>query len=922
MSEITRPFANVTISNDRRRYEIQQGDEGWFVYDNLAELHSQRQLQYSSYPQNYYNADTSAWVINRDAQVYREFGNHPVSHFLPMSLNDNIGNEKTEGMILRPHIKAMDVSAIESLCTMTCKYWSPVSKLWVSASGIAEADWDKQSSPDGIFTEVTQKYSYYEVAGTQYQLMARLTATQNDLFCPNLFFTAGIRRATLSEDELAWVDEMASGAGEEGENCPIWPSAIYFGGEAGSFEYALSIPVYGEPVLWRSNGAPDIGKEQLWWPVKFTGGQLSSVNPKSMAQYGATYSFGVVGNCIVVSEDGFAGGNTAYYRVLDKGQPIVSAGDVRIVNVPGQCTMWFAPMEFADTTNYDPYILRNPVELYGKYDASRINCLIYGDTLNTFNISDSIKWTTSPPIWWPLAQEIAKTFVGVETYNNIPIKTMAYSWLGPMWPPRSQAGVWPVEHPLFWPEDEAWPPLDTNGVVRDAMLETMAGSMDAKLTGGAVTLTYQPTGAGLDRLTWKIAVEPLVWTPSSGILTYSTPLVKGVSIWQTPTITDNGEPTYSALSYPTSISTEESMADGGGGGDYTVELDNWKENYAGIAPASLVRLGAQAKIEMGVSYDDASYDTTTLGDFVVVEIPRDNIGMSLQLADPLGMLSLLKWDGKPLNFQYWNSADAIEYMLNMAGYGADWYSLEDIGAILYGEWEYNAGARYSEIISDIASRGQRASVWYDLVTHKIMTGCKYCTTQRTSVDYLSHLDGGWNSTGCIAADVARAGAGGIDFQYFASTAYNAASLHMITKLSASTGALKDGEYANRVHVEGEQSYGGKPWLRYTDYDAIGPSGEIGSGYVGWIINEHVADDSLTSWFPVAQRMYELSDKFTVGGLRLTDFECPMNVALRRGLVIGISGGLNADTHNKKFRILTVRHDPKSAVTNITGRELK
>jgi len=150
-------------------------------------------------------------------------------------------------------------------------------------------------------------------------------------------------------------------------------------------------------------------------------------------------------------------------------------------------------------------------------------------------------------------------------------------------------------------------------------------------------------------------------------------------------------------------------------------------------------------------------ETADFGELFIISEARDAKEAVFTLTDLLGVIALAKWDGAELNFRDWNPAEAIAYLLAHVGVGTEWMDLENLGVTLEGDaWRYNFGASIVDIIADIADRGGKgAALFYDRSEKKIRTACKYCRTKRTAGDWHTHQDAGWNSSGCLAADLVR-----------------------------------------------------------------------------------------------------------------------------------------------------------------------
>jgi len=339
-----------------------------------------------------------------------------------------------------------------------------------------------------------------------------------------------------------------------------------------------------------------------------------------------------------------------------------------------------------------------------------------------------------------------------------------------------------------------------------------------------------------------------------------------------------------------------------------------------------------AKLQSGTLLDHA------VGDFVVAEKNLSRIEGGLVLADYLQMLVLDKWVSGDINFRYWHSKEAIEFLLNHCGFGADWMDLEDIESILIDSspeglvWAYENGQSIAELIQDIAYRGQfKAAVWCDGA--KIRTGCPYCRTQRTSEDYLTHMDNGWNSTGCRAADVLRVGGSGIDRVIIASMQESTDSLVIAQGIEAEETWLRSGNYATRLLVEGRDEYDLPVRLHQRNTEAVGPTGSPGDEYVGWSIPQFQREDNLKSFTDLYNRGTQLWKQMLTTHKDCKRISLPLAVTadaylgtaaktIWEGMVVQIIGGRGLGTDGKLYRVISVAHNPQDMSTELFCKEMK
>lgn len=916
---IAKPIARALFATGRPRYEIRADGDGWFVHERIADLAERKQVYFAS-------INTSSVPAEIAAQIRLEHGTHAyVPRFRVLERKD------IHGAILTPFIASIDEDTARACFDFETHYRNPATGAWVQIERILathdlvygdpdDSDmWEWADSEDGLFLECTQKHDEWQPdpnVATTYPIKSRVWWSEEDGLCPNLFFAAGIRRQSLTADMVAEIEDA-----EEGEDIPqnlLWTN-IYFGGPPGEWGWCLHIPQIGKPVLMEAT-PPDDDGDQMWVRREWTDGELSKIDPYEISSSGKTYRFGVIGDCICISESNFEDG-FAYYRVRDRGQPIVPHGDLMVENYPGACTVWLAPMRFSDWTSYDPWMSRACVQLFGPYIPERTNdpvtdkpnLAVYGYTLKGWGLeSTEYVWPSSQPDWWPLSS--VPPWWGADDPAYFRDKY-------PSWPPYGPPGKWPPYPPYLWPPDTQWPPVDESGELRECPDPVLASV--PSITGGGVSL--QHWGVGSDdpqrMLSWMLSVEPVGWTAGT-IPTWSTPLVESIAIWQTSEITDNGEPTFGAVTEAHEVTVAAGL-ENGEASMVTMTCDNFPGNW-GYVPAKLLRKGAMVSIETGVRYTDGTAEYWPWGKHIILEVCPSVSDFTVTTTDPLGWLFMCEWDLGKLYLKGWNSAAAIAYLCSLYGFGPAMLDLEDIGALLEGDsWEYEIGTSVGEIITDIASRGQRkAALWYDPVNNKIATGCPYCRTKRTESTWDDHSDNGWASSGCLAADLARnPTTDGIDLNLVAAWNEGPSALAVVDDLRASDGAIRRGEYANRITVVGRTMDGGEIWWRWHNQDATGPDADPGDDYVGFVVSYVDRDDNLETWGPLRERLTQLREQMQAKHMTIDDVKLLIHPGLRPGHRVKVLGADAAGVDGKQFRVTQVQHDPRSCRTTVSGREM-
>jgi hypothetical protein len=793
---------------------------------------------------------------------------------------------------------------------------------------------------------MVQKHSFYNTGvpgAVDSPIYSMVTLDQDGGVSPNVWFAAGIRRQAPSEemqDYLELVDEA------EGSWTDIlfggWTNPLDYG-SSWPFRWRLHIPLKGKPALYEQV-LDELGIPK-WTEREWTEGELSPVDAQRMATEGRTYWIGVIGDCIAVSEGNFSD-DFAYYKVRRRGQPIVPNGDVRIINWPGQATMWLAPLEFGSLDPLEPWLIRHPFPVgshfrpANKYASERVSWFIYGWSLRGYSTQvggDAKAWTSSRPSWWPADTD---------------------------WPPHGPPGEWPPYPPVDWPgyrirglDDlgvmQPWPPVDASGDPRPCPNPVDASGVgSAHIWGGGLDLLHWEVPDNPGYIQWRLEVEPCLYQVTAGgvvisdLNTYTTPFVEAVVVYQIPYITDNGVPALAQLAYVNSVRGGEQLASGRGS-TFSVLADNFekvdKPIRAGVAPANSVRLGALANIRIGWRHmvgnpgaapgvrlitESVSKSRWLYGFWLVEKRPTDQFCEYL-FTDLLGLMDLYQWDGGLLNFKYWNPYWAASYLLDSAGFGASWYDLEYFeDQRLYNDWDYSMGTTGGAILTDLFYRGQfKAAVWCDVTEGKIKSGCPYCRAKRYhpitgEPDYAAHQSGGWNSPGCLAVDILRAGATGIDIELTADQDYRlAANWDFSTELEARKGTLRAGEYADRITVIGQAFVGSSIILNWPDDDATGKGTYDPNTYIGHIISHVENDPGLKTWGEVNAKLLELVQKMGSQHLHLSYISMPMDVDVRPGWVVRCWGGTPKGANGKKFRIVEVFPQPDDGRVVMSAHEM-
>jgi hypothetical protein len=908
MDEMARPIATAQIATGRRRYEIRPDDGGWMLHQELSDMMDAGRITTSK--------------IKANTTI--EFGDKEVSDWCV------VNNGDISGMCLRMIAPATTEALILETYEHSTGYFGYGPNDATIPFGSVSECWEFQSSADGLHMEQTQKYQWKEVGGVKYPVISCFGIFQDEGLCPNLHFVAGIRRAGMSQDTITWweayrqrYDLRSRVYYEEPNNCPRLGTNIGFGDEGYSGVYwNLFIPLRGKPLLEMCSRIPGGGVVRT--PVAWTGGDLSAVDTASMSDNGVSYRIGVLGDCICVSEGDWDSG-FAYYRPPNVAQPIVASGSIHMTNFPGMMTGWLYPLVPPRTPSHDPWILSEPLDLFGAYAAERTSYRVYGTSLTA---QLQTVWPTSPPDWWP-------SYTKTDTVWFPDLAPDGYTIVGDEmvvteyekyaeWPPIGPPGEWPLTPPWDWPSEEQWPPVDESGDLRACPDPVQRADPD--LSGGDVTFNY--IGVGSDdpqtRLQWRLIANPTIHHPDGAdVITYTTPFIEAVQVSQSAAITDNGAPTFSDITAPYQVTVEDELEEQPSSHWYEIEVENNPGAGTNFDVSSL-RLGSMVKLWLGTLYKSGTTATDYHGTYVLIQTPRTFSKGTLALTDLYGMICLCDWDFGPMDFREWDLHDAMSMVMNLLGIGSAWYDFEDLGVTLKGKdkWKSDIGDNVGAILTNLAVKGgHRALLRYDPTQDKLVTVCPYCLTKRTAENYLTHQDAGWLSTGCLAADVARAGETGVDKILYAYNPSGVESLDIIQDITVEETALKSGEFANRVTVVGADVRGFPRWYRLTNQDAIGPDTAPGAAYVGWPISHVEQDRGLESASAVRARTWDVYGKMATRHTVLRSVKGSWITDLSPGHVVQVYGAAHQGAHGKKYRVLGVKPNPVEMSTTILAREM-
>jgi hypothetical protein len=984
--KILRPYARAQYSNARRRFEVRHQQGGWYEYFDFADMAKEGMLRLPII-----TADTmditidphvAIGVASRDIPLMKLVDNGPVRG---LTLHPFIADMDYE---------VSGDTACKHFYTFRCRTYQGGVTGWQtlagSVKGHADFDtfWDFKKSADGQFVEMVQKASVVNDLPVQTEVeLSQVGGT-----CPNAWFTFGVRRQAISEDAQTFLDENPDAILETPD---LVCTTAWFGGMTSTlypfvpagerwWAWGLRIPIQGRPYLirgrltwgqWDRDGVSGWDWGWTYHREDFDGGNLSETNAQQMALQGKTYMVGVIGTHLVVSDAQMQ--DFAYKTVRDAQQPIVPAGDIAVTNFPGQCALWLAPVQFTPVddmpggTDAPAITMANYWVTHEPFRPNLTSRYGYGFTLQGWEQPTArYVWQEAAPAWWPAGAD----------WPPVDARPPGRDW---GWAPRG------------WPSDEAWPPMTTQSdqyvVMQDVDDDALwwtgtpvyeeeerdvtrppwdyveAETTYEAIEGGAIGFEYVPIGDGppYPALNWRITMEQVRHYDASTapLATYSTPYLQALALWQYPLITDNGNPTYSNLPIPHMVRAQRGI---GQESETLLELATSNQIIPGpggqdMIPFYEVREGAAVKVQVGVTLDTtpATVVSHHLGEFVAVERNATTPEAGFVLATWLQMLQLDRWIDGNLNLREWATADALLFLLKhvglVDGYSrdeetglitGDWVALENIGTALidntdHGKaWEWRKGATIGEILQDIAYRGQRrAFLWcgYGEETPtplwKVRSGCRYCLTPRTEDDWLEHGNNGWNSSGCVAADIERTGNDwGVDFYVVQHPRYNTDTLIIGQEVQVESTALRSGEFATRVCVLG-QTATGWPLQATVKWGTMeGPTAAPDSRYIGWRIAHVQEEDELQTRDAIMDRALDISHQMSRLPMNCSRIVLPLAATedkirnagallMREGHVIGMAGGRGVATHGRKFRVVNVQHNPDQMQTVVFARRM-
>jgi hypothetical protein len=392
-------------------------------------------------------------------------------------------------------------------------------------------------------------------------------------------------------------------------------------------------------------------------------------------------------------------------------------------------------------------------------------------------------------------------------------------------------------------------------------------------------------------------------------------------VWQTAALTDNGEPAESEnlttakkihaleLDEPERWSTAQCR----------IVLHNRREQSDWAASIGNLRQFTVNGVcwQSEYAYPDSGWTSETEYSFGKYwgfdpdyQDPRYCVLTGLDL---MGIVALYECGDEMYPGDGWVVSDCIRDWLYAASIGDGMQSLETPGFTFPQSpkleerlWQPKRGVQLARFLQEVQEKAAHGgAIWCE--NGVICTGCKYCGAKRTSANWQQHQDNGWASTACLATDVARAGAGGIDAYLIGSAAERTgiaegATIIEATSLRRISESLL-GRFANYVDVAGQDAFG-RPIKAITwDYDSIYTP--AAANYMGGFVVPHIeASSSYRNSSLINIRAQQiLNEKSELPSWIEATF--PAELGLLRGYVVGVKGWDNLGVDGRKYRITQV-----------------
>lgn len=402
-------------------------------------------------------------------------------------------------------------------------------------------------------------------------------------------------------------------------------------------------------------------------------------------------------------------------------------------------------------------------------------------------------------------------------------------------------------------------------------------------------------------------------TPGGATVTsYSSPGCTGITLERMAVLADNGAPAVEADVTDRVNSIELDFAEDFGATETRMRVLNRASNShwassIGTFRAFHIRNHRWREYYPALdSWRDAD-ETSSLEYVWSLEPELEGEHAQVPCVDLLGVINHARVHGQVPIGDGWSLYEYIRHICYLAQVGEAMLTLEDIGVIIpSGTPEKPAcvperGRRFGEWLAYLQDKyGDHGAVWAEL--GEIVTGCRYCGTVRTAADYQSHHDNGWQSSGCLAADLDR-NPSGIDLELYCNPedASDPDALGRMSQMRVYKATLDDEVFANWVDVAGED-LDGRP-LRSTVYDYASLHTPTATNYVGgWKIMRVETDTALRSQAAVGRRAYTLLNDLSEEPLWFSG-SVIADGSLARGYTVSVKGGAGLGLSDAKARIV-------------------
>ena len=375
----------------------------------------------------------------------------------------------------------------------------------------------------------------------------------------------------------------------------------------------------------------------------------------------------------------------------------------------------------------------------------------------------------------------------------------------------------------------------------------------------------------------------------------------------------------------------------------TVTVDNHAGAYADMAAARDIKIKlGWFEEEIGGPGEQTIFTTMFTGMTVEPEYPLEadtSPEVSVACIDNATKLAAAKADGRVPIFDNWLVTDILTWVLARcnipAAYRVVGTDIENLGlrtnSGLPDEviWRVEPGRAWLDFLREdlLAKAYGGADLWIDGDGH-VNIGCPYCRTLRSaspaSDNYWAKHDG-WASVGCLAADVTRAGASGVDYILCTEPSLTPEEEYahgFISSMRRYKEQANPEEWANIV-VALVQTLDGASAIRasFVHKDGIIYDESNPAGYQGYPAHKVVTLPTGSSQAEANRKAWEEFRHVAQrpDWIRAT---LPLVPALDLGMVVETRGVSDIDIENAKWRVASVRHRAYRSTTTPPYTEIR